>query len=147
VRIELSMPRQKRLVVASEPPDHEMHTRLDTIARSSFESMERKLKDEVARRRRDVKAHPEPRAFVKRILRAEGYGFIEAPDGTELYFHRNSVLHRDFDALEVGTEVRFESEMGDEGPQATSVQIVANPGPMAGGVAVRQATARARRLS
>jgi cold shock CspA family protein len=41
-----------------------------------------------------------------------------------VYFHRNSVLHGDFERLAVGTEVRFTPQDGDEGPQASSVQIV-----------------------
>jgi cold shock CspA family protein len=41
-----------------------------------------------------------------------------------VYFHRNSVLHGDFDRLSVGTEVRFSPEDGENGPQASSVQVV-----------------------
>ena len=46
-------------------------------------------------------------------------------DDRQFYFHRNSVLHDDFDNLTVGTEVRFTPELGDQGPQASSVQVVA----------------------
>ena len=45
-----------------------------------------------------------------------------------MYFHRNSVLHDDFERLAVGTEVRFTPQDGDEGPQASSVQIIGKPG-------------------
>jgi cold shock CspA family protein len=41
-----------------------------------------------------------------------------------IYFHRNSVLNRDLDTLEIGTEVRFAEEMGNEGPQASSVSVI-----------------------
>ena len=53
-----------------------------------------------------------------------GYGFIATPEGRELYFHRNSVLEPGFDQLEVGTEVRFDEEMGEQGPQATTVKAI-----------------------
>ncbi len=61
-------------------------------------------------------------------LSPDGYGFIRSFDNLEVYFHRNSVLHGDFERLTVGTEVRFEPEEGDKGLQASSVQIVAKPG-------------------
>jgi len=54
----------------------------------------------------------------------QDYGFLETPDGREIYFHRNSVLHPGFDRLEIGTEVRFVEELGQEGPQASTVAIV-----------------------
>jgi cold shock CspA family protein len=49
-------------------------------------------------------------------------------DERQVYFHRNSVLHGDFERLAIGTEVRFSAEDGDDGPQASSVQIVAKLG-------------------
>jgi len=37
-------------------------------------------------------------------------------------------LNDDFDRLEIGTGVRFVEEPGEEGPQASTVQIVDKPG-------------------
>jgi len=55
----------------------------------------------------------------------EGYGFLRAlDDDRQVYFHRNSVLHDDFERLAIGTEVRFTPREGDDGPQASSVQVV-----------------------
>lgn len=54
----------------------------------------------------------------------EGYGFLETPDGREIYFHRHSVLHGHFDDLQVGTEVTFVEEAGKKGAQASTVAIV-----------------------
>ena len=48
---------------------------------------------------------------------------IETSDDREVYFHRNSVLNEDFDKLEVGTRVHFAEEMGEKGPQASSVHV------------------------
>lgn len=74
-------------------------------------------------------AEKEPIALVVRLFPNEDYGFIKSPaDNEEYYFHRNSVLHGDFDRLEIGTEVRFEPEMGEKGMQASTVQIVSKPG-------------------
>jgi cold shock CspA family protein len=41
-----------------------------------------------------------------------------------IYFHRNSVLKNAFDRLEIGSEVRFSEEAGEQGPQASSVTLV-----------------------
>jgi cold shock CspA family protein len=56
----------------------------------------------------------------------EGYGFLETPDGREIYFHRHSVLHPGFDRLAIG-RVLFVEEPG-EGPQASTVAIAGIPG-------------------
>jgi cold shock CspA family protein len=51
------------------------------------------------------------------------YGFIDASDGTEVYFHRNTVADEGFDKLAVGDELRFAMHPGEgeKGPQASSV--------------------------
>lgn len=57
----------------------------------------------------------------------EGYGFIETPDGDEVYFHRNSVTGTDFGRLEVGQKLRFTEEPGEKGLQASAVHLSGNP--------------------
>lgn len=49
------------------------------------------------------------------------YGFIQTVDGTEIYFHRNSVAHRAFRRLKGGSRVRYTVEEGEKGPQASVV--------------------------
>jgi cold shock CspA family protein len=61
------------------------------------------------------------RGRILRLFPYEGYGFLETRDHREVYFHRNSVLNRGFDRLEVGDEVRFVEEPGEKGPQASTV--------------------------
>jgi cold shock CspA family protein/ribosome-associated translation inhibitor RaiA len=133
VRIELTLPPRKDLVVVQEPQDNEMHLGLPAIVRRAFRTMERQLKDMTEVRRGDVKSHPEPRAVVMRLF--ADHGFLRALDGSELYFHRNAVLHGAFDRLTVGAEVRFEAVAGEDGPQASTVQMV-NP------VGMREVTER-----
>jgi cold shock CspA family protein len=43
-------------------------------------------------------------------------------DEREVYFNANSVLNGYFKKLKVGDEVRFVEEMGDQGPQASTVR-------------------------
>jgi cold shock CspA family protein len=91
--------------------------------------MERQLKSAMQRRRGDEKVHSfANRGFVTRLFPDASYGFIKSVDGEDVYFHAHSVLHRDFARLTVGTQVRYEVETGEHGPQATSVQIVDKPG-------------------
>jgi cold shock CspA family protein len=87
--------------------------------------MRRRLEDHSRRQRGSVKTHEgPPQARVSRLFPEEGYGFLETPDGAEIYFHRNSVLGAGFDRLEIGAEVRYVMEQGEKGPQASTVIIV-----------------------
>jgi cold shock CspA family protein len=61
---------------------------------------------------------------VAKFLAGDNCGFIETADGREVFFHRNSVLDEAFDRLTVGSEVRFVEEMGEKGPQASTVRLI-----------------------
>jgi cold shock CspA family protein len=77
----------------------------------------------------EIKAHePQPIGTVRRVLPEEGYGFLETGDGREVYFHRNSVLDGAFAHLKPGVRVTFAEEMGDEGPQASTVKLLGKHG-------------------
>jgi cold shock CspA family protein len=132
VRLAIGAGLQEPIVVTREPGDSDMHESLHAIVLGAFRAARRQLQSKTDRRRGDTKRPHEPRALVVRLYPGpagnEGYGFLMTPDGRELYFHRNSVLHEDFERLAVGTEVRFEEEEGEEGPQASTVQVVNKPG-------------------
>ena len=100
------------------------------VAATIFGAIERQLKKTVALRRHEEKSHNgEPRGIVEKLFGDEGYGFIRTLEGDrQFYFHKNSVLHDDFERLAVGTEVRFTPQEGEKGPQASSVQVVGKPG-------------------
>lgn len=75
--------------------------------------------------RGDVKYHePPPLATVKTLIAEEGYGFVEASDGREIYFHHNAVIDGAFDDLKVGQRVAIHKEVGEKGPQASTVRII-----------------------
>jgi len=59
---------------------------------------------------------------VLRLDSTGEFGFLQSSDGREIYFHRNSVLNIGFDRLTVGTQVGFTEEMGEKGPQASTVK-------------------------
>jgi len=91
--------------------------------RDAFDAARRKLQD-YARRRGAVKAlEARPHGRVSRMFQEKGYGFLETPDGREVYFHRNSVLELGFDHLQVGDRVYFAEGEGEKGPQASTVRL------------------------
>lgn len=107
------------------PTTRHSHAELWTAVQRAFDTSKRQLEDFARVQRGDVGvARRDARAVVARLFPYEGYGFLETTDGREVYFHRNSVLNRGFERLEVGTEVRFSEEPGEKGPQATTVAPV-----------------------
>ena len=66
---------------------------------------------------------------VARIVEDRGFGFIQSTQGSEVFFHRSSLLGVDFEAA-VGRTVHFVAIDADRGDQAT---IVAHQRPTAHG--------------
>jgi cold shock CspA family protein/ribosome-associated translation inhibitor RaiA len=130
VRIDLTVPPGHELVVKREPSKGDMHDPLSIVLKHAFTSAARQLRKLVELQRGAVKAHPEQQvtAVVHKLFPQEGYGFLRTVDTQdEIYFHRHSVLHDDFDRLTIGLGVRYTAEEGEKGLQATSVQIVDTP--------------------
>jgi cold shock CspA family protein len=100
------------------------HKDISVVIRDAFKAARRQLQDYARKRSGAVKHHePAPLARVSKLFPEEGYGYLEAPDGGEIYFHKNSVLNDGFEKLAIGTEVSFVEEAGDRGPQASTVRI------------------------
>jgi ribosomal subunit interface protein len=124
VRIEVRVPGTE-LVVSREPPAQQEREDVRVALTDAFDSMVRQLEDYVRKMRGDVKAHEEsPTGTVAKLFPYEGYGFIETPEGDEVYFHRNSVLGEGFTRMDVGSRVRFALEEGLEGLQASTVYLL-----------------------
>ena len=130
VMVEVRMPRQHDLAVRKQKDIRDLDTQLPAVINQAFGAIEKQLKKTVALRRHDEKRHEgQPRGIVEKVFADEGYGFLRTLDeDRQLYFHRNSVLHDDFEHLAVGMEVRFTPEQGEQGPQATSIQVLGKPG-------------------
>jgi len=121
VRVELSVP-GRTLVAARDPAKTRAHTDLTVAINAAFREARRQLQDHARHLDRRVKSHAPPsRAMVARLFPRDGYGFLETPEGREIYFHEHSVLGGGFDRLRVGSAVRFAEEMGERGPQASTV--------------------------
>lgn len=124
VRVDLKVPGEQ-IVASRAPAEHHAHEDVYVAIRDAFDAVLRRLADHVRRRRGVVKTHETaPHGRVTELNPTEGYGRIETPDGRLVYFHRNSVVDADFDQLEIGTEVRFVEEMGELGPQASTVHVI-----------------------
>jgi cold shock CspA family protein len=124
VRIDLKVP-GRELAVKREPSQHTDYRDLDIMIRDAFDDLRRQLEDHARRQRGEVKSHEsQPHARVLRVFPEAGYGFLETPDGREIYFHQNSVVDARFEDLKMGVEVRFVEELGDKGAQASTVAPV-----------------------
>jgi len=126
VHIVLQVPGRPDVVINRRAADRREREHLGVALRNAFAQARRRLQDAVRRQRGDVKVHaggPET-GRVARLLARAGYGFIEAPDGREIYFHRNSVTDGRFADLKVGVHVRFAETVGEKGAQASSVTPV-----------------------
>jgi ribosomal subunit interface protein len=118
VRIDVRVPGEE--IVVNRDHDEDVYVALH----DAFDAAKRQLEEVVREKRGDVKVHGLPlHGKVTRLFTDEGYGFIEMPDGRELYFSRDNVMHPVFDELQPGTEVQFIEELAGEGPQAKRVSV------------------------
>jgi cold shock CspA family protein/ribosome-associated translation inhibitor RaiA len=124
VHIDLRVPGDE-IVVSREP--HRAREKfadpdLGIALRNAFRAAERRLLDYKRRQRGEVKLHePFFGGQVSQLYPGEDHGFILTHEGSQLYFHRNSLMQRDFDRLKVGDRVHFVETVGDTGPIATKV--------------------------
>jgi cold shock CspA family protein/ribosome-associated translation inhibitor RaiA len=131
VRIEISVPGHKDIVVAHEP-DHLQRKYqdpdlLDAI-HDAFRIAERRLVDWKERVQGETKIahHDGQRQLLGQVAELDperDHGFLLTANGGLLYFHRNSLLSGEFDALRRGDEVHYVEDVGDTGPIATKVRV------------------------
>ena len=114
----------KEIAVSRDQHDKHAHEDAYVALRDAFSAAGRQLEHLVQRRRGDVKEHDvPPHGRIRELFPMQDYGRIEASDGRDIYFHRNSVLNMAFDQLDIGMPVHFTEEMGEQGIQASSVRI------------------------
>ena len=131
VRLDITVPPGHELAVVENPGEGNQYKELQTVIRDAFEAARRQVVELNEKQQDQVKHHPqqETAAVVTKLFKEQGYGFIKTLDtGREIYFHQNSVLHNDFERIEIGTGVQFSETLGEMGPQATTVQIVSKLG-------------------
>jgi ribosome-associated translation inhibitor RaiA/cold shock CspA family protein len=132
VHVEMILPGGE-LVVSREPHrPKERYASPDayTSLRDAFKAAESQLKEFKARRQGEVKTHEAAmRGQIAQLYPREDHGFILTNTGTQLYFHRNSVMNDAFDGLKRGDPVHFVETVGDTGPIAAKVWPAAEGGP------------------
>jgi cold shock CspA family protein len=124
VVVDIEVP-GKEIVVSRDPGRLEGHVDPLIAVNEAFQAAERQLRSYHRLRHGEKKIHdPHSRGRIVEVQRDKGYGRIESNDGREVYFHRNAVVDEDFAALEVGNEVTFGEEAGEQGPQANFVKVI-----------------------
>jgi ribosomal subunit interface protein len=126
IRIDITVPGEE-IVVQRSGPENQAHEDVYVAVRDAFNAATRRLQDHVRRTTGRVKAHQVPvHGTVVRLFRDKGYGFIETPEGGEIYFHRDSVVDGSFEDLDVSQEVRLVVAYGESehGAQASTVRPV-----------------------
>lgn len=61
---------------------------------------------------------------VKWFNDSKGFGFIEQPNGKDVFVHYTAIKGEGFKTLPEGAEVEFELLDTDRGPQAANVSLV-----------------------
>ena len=142
VRIDLTVPGEE-LVVAHEASSHATakdvaeavvskaddfdpaHKHASVAIHEAFDVARRQLQDLARRQRGAVKnATEQAHGRVSQLFPIDEYGYIEAEDAHEVYFHMRSVLKGAFDRLAIGSAVSFVEEPGEKGPQASTVRLL-----------------------
>lgn len=125
IDIYIAMPEHRDIAVNRTHDDVKQHEYATAAIRDAFAAAQRQIEDAVREMRADAKPHEaENHGRISKFFADQQYGFIETPDGQEVYFHRNSVLDGAFDRLKTGIEVRFVAEIGEKGLQATTVRAI-----------------------
>jgi cold shock CspA family protein len=129
ISVHLVLPQGREVDIARSRSADETHADVTVAITDAFRRARRRLEDYARRMRGTVKNHDGPPiATVKSVDDAGGFGFLETPDGRDVYFHRNSVLNDGFSRLAPGARVTFFEEMGNKGPQASTVRLLGKHG-------------------
>jgi cold shock CspA family protein/ribosome-associated translation inhibitor RaiA len=129
VNIRLALPDGREVNVGRTPKADERHADLSFAINDAFKRARRRLQDHARRMEGMVKSHePQSIGTVVRFDPEGGFGFLRSNDGREVYFHRNSVIDGRFADLAIGTRVVFVDEIGEKGPQATTVRLLGKHG-------------------
>lgn len=129
VNIRLALPDGREVNIDRTPKLDERHSELVFAVNDAFKRARRQLQDKARRMEGKVKSHEgQPVGTVVRLDPVDEFGVLRSSDGDEIYFHRNSVVGAEFADLEIGSRVVFSHEIGEKGPQATTVRLLGKHG-------------------
>ena len=101
------------------------HAEIGFAINDAFRRALRQLGDKTRKLQGNIKQHSE--ATVGKIASLDPdrhCGFLDAEDSRRIYFHAHSVLGGHFRHLTVGDRVFFHEEVGEKGPQASTVRVL-----------------------
>ncbi len=61
---------------------------------------------------------------VKWFNESKGFGFIEQPDGPDVFAHYSAIVGSGFKTLSEGQKVKFSITQGQKGPQAENIEVI-----------------------
>jgi ribosomal subunit interface protein len=133
VHIDISVPGHRDIVVAHEADHLQRKYQVPDLRNAineAFRIAERRLgkyKDKLTDHgvaERGHEAANEFRGQIAEMTPKKDFGYVLTKEGGLLYFHRNSLLNGDFDALRRGDEVSYVEQAGDTGPTAAKVRVI-----------------------
>ncbi len=128
VSIRLALPDGREVNVGRTPKEDERYADLTFAVDNAFKRARRQLQDQAKQMRGEVKHHEgEPIGTIVRLDASGDFGFLEAADGHDVYFNCNSIVDGVSD-ISVGTRVSYVEEIGERGPQASTVKILGKHG-------------------
>ncbi len=123
IGVRIALPNGREVNVGTTPSKDVRHSDVMFAVSDAFRRAKRQLQDEARKMRSQIKTHEAlPSGTVTSFDPNTGYGFIQAADGHEVYFHRNSVLSGRPFRIRRGVQVSFAEELGEKGPQASTVK-------------------------
>lgn len=129
IAVRLSLPDGREVNVGHVRQNDERFADLNYALNDTFKRARRQLQDNARELQGKVKeSSGSPLGTVTELDPLGEFGFITTDDNREIYFHRNSVLSDGFSQLDVGARVSFAEEMGEKGPQASTVKPLSKHG-------------------
>lgn len=126
IHIDLWVP-GGHLAVTNEPHKaREKYAKPDIYKtlRDAFDAAERQLLEYKAQMNGEVKVHED--FFHGQVSEVyDDHGFVLTNTGSQLYFHRNSLMEGRLEDLRTGQEVHYVETDGDTGPTAAKVWLAA----------------------
>ncbi len=128
ISIRLVLPDGREVNVGRTPREDERYADLTFAVDNAFKRARRQLQDKARLIRGDVKSHDiQPVGTIVRIDPSGEFGFLQGTDGHEVYFNRKSILDGASNVA-VGTRVSYVEEIGEKGPQASTVKLLGKHG-------------------
>ena len=122
IHVQLRLPAAKEVHISHTPGIDERHSDFFFALNDAFKRARRQLGNKASRLQGETKHHePQITGIVTKLF--EDHGFVESENGLEIYFHKNSVLGEGFSKLKPGISVTFVEELGENGPQASTIKL------------------------